>query len=197
MNRIRPKRRWGQNFLMDPNIARNIAAYALDTPLPRQVIEIGPGQGALTGHLLSQGDPFCGIEVDPQLAGLLRERYRDAGHVRVIVNDVLDEDFSRLAAEMPDHHMTVVGNIPYNITTPILFRLFDYADNIYQAVLMMQKEVGERLCAQPSTKAYGLLAINTQLFADGSPRIVLLYVTLTSQLTRVLSLDSVIFGEHF
>ena len=164
MSGIRPKRRWGQNFLNDANISRKIVAAALDAPAPRLVIEIGPGQGALTGMLLASGDPYLGIEVDPQLADLLTVRFAGEPQFNLLQEDVLNVDLTRAAN--PQKSTVLAGNIPYNITTPILFHLFDAADHIFHAVLMMQKEVGDRLVAQPNSKAYGLLAINSQLFAD-------------------------------
>lgn len=163
MVRTGPKKKWGQNFLSDPNIARKIVAAAGEISGP--VIEIGPGQGALTGLLLASGQPYTGIEIDPALTAQLRERYGHLPNFRLIEGDFLTLDLAALAGAYPGPPV-VVGNIPYNITSPILFRLFDYADLLDQAVLMMQKEVAERLHAPVGTKAYGLLAINAQLFAE-------------------------------
>lgn len=163
MARTGPKKKWGQNFLSDPNIARKIVAAAGEISGP--VIEIGPGQGALTGLLLAAEQPYVGVEIDPALAESLRERYGHLPHFRLIEGDFLDLDLAALAGEHPLAPV-VMGNIPYNITSPILFRLFDHADLLDRAVLMMQKEVAERLRAPVGTKAYGLLAINAQLFAE-------------------------------
>jgi 16S rRNA (adenine1518-N6/adenine1519-N6)-dimethyltransferase len=163
MSKTCPRRRWGQNFLTDANISRKIVSAALDAPKPRRIIEIGPGQGALTGLLLAQGEPYLGIEIDPQLADLLSVRFAGEPHFNLLQEDVLKVDFGRLAD--PDAYNLVVGNIPYNITSPILFQLLDASEKFYHAVLMMQKEVGERLIAAPNTKAYGLLAIHTQICA--------------------------------
>lgn len=163
MASIGPKKKWGQNFLSDPNIARKIVAAAGEFSGP--VFEIGPGQGALTGLLLAAGQPYAGIEIDPALAAQLRERYGHLPNFRLIEADFLGLNLAALAGEYAAPPV-VVGNIPYNITSPILFRLFDHADLFDRAVLMMQKEVAERLRAPVGTKAYGLLAINAQLFAE-------------------------------
>ncbi len=167
-----PKKRWGQNFLTDPNIARKIVSAALETPAPRLFIEIGPGRGALTEHLLAGEERYVGIEIDPQLAKYLRERFAQHPNLQLISGDVLHVDFAALARQAPGAAAVVVGNIPYNITSPILFKLFEQAEHLSSAVLMMQKEVGERLIAPPGTKAYGLLAIHTGLFCTVEKRFV-------------------------
>ncbi len=166
MRAIRPKRRWGQNFLIDKNIARKIAAAALASPPPRLMIEIGPGAGALTDLLLKENDPYIGIEVDPQLSRRLLEKFSETVNFSLVQQDFLKTELPPLLQKHPGANPVIVGNIPYNITTPILFKLFEHADELDSAILMMQKEVGERLIAAPSTKQYGLLAINSQLFAE-------------------------------
>ncbi len=166
MHTIRPRRRWGQNFLIDKNIARKIAAAAFTSPPPRLIIEIGPGTGALTDLLLKETDPYIGVEVDPKLSQQLLEKFSEKSNFSLIQQDFLKTELSPLLQNHPGLNPVIVGNIPYNITTPILFKLFDHADELDGAILMMQKEVGERLIAVPSTKQYGLLAINSQLFAE-------------------------------
>lgn len=165
MKHPRARKKWGQNFLADKNIARKIVA-AVNAPEPRLIIEIGPGRGVLTDLLYELADHYCGIEIDPLLAAPLQERFAGSDKSQIIQQDFMKLDLSALLGQFPGLTAAVVGNIPYNITSPILFRLFDHADQLHQAVLMMQKEVGERLTAQPGSKSYGLLAINAQLFAE-------------------------------
>lgn len=161
----RPKKKWGQNFLKDKNIARKIVA-ASGATANGLVIEIGPGPGALTDLLLDTGAHYLGVEIDSQLAEGLRERFSDNPRFSLLEADFLETDLSAIIQQHPGKNPLVAGNIPYNITSPILFMLFDHADELQSAVLMMQKEVGERLRARPGSKEYGLLAINGQLFAD-------------------------------
>ncbi len=165
MNPIHPKKRLGQHFLSDRNIARKIVAAA-QSEAPRLIIEIGPGKGVLTDLLVTSGEPYVGVEIDSRLARWLRERFGKLAHFHLLEQDFLTLDLRELIARFPDHLPVVVGNIPYNITSPILFKLFEDADRLHLAVLMVQKEVGERMIARPSTKAYGLLAIYSQLFAE-------------------------------
>jgi len=152
--------------LIDKNIARKIAEAALASPMPRLMIEIGPGTGALTDLLLKENDPYIGVEVDPQLSQQLLEKFSETVNFSLVQQDFLKTELPPLLQKHPGSNPVIVGNIPYNITTPILFKLFDHADELNGAILMMQKEVGERLIAVPSTKQYGLLAINSQLFAE-------------------------------
>lgn len=160
-----PKKRWGQNFLKDKNIARKIV-HAVEINAEDLIIEIGPGRGVLTDLLLESGAPYIGIEIDPQLAQELRERFSPHPNFALSEQDFLEADLSRVIQRCPGKNALVIGNIPYNITSPILFKLFEHADELRAAVLMVQKEVGERLKASPATKEYGLLAINGQLFAE-------------------------------
>lgn len=153
---MRPKKRLGQHFLRDGNVIRKIVAQVQPPPGAR-VVEIGPGVGALTGLLLERFPDLIAIEVDERAVAELRGAYPtlDIRHV-----DVLDFDWRSL--EQPLH---VVGNLPYNITTPILFSLIDEAPTLMDALLMMQLEVAMRLVAKPRTKDYGILAVATQLAA--------------------------------
>lgn len=160
-----PKKKWGQNFLQDKNIARKIVA-ALQAAPGTPVIEIGPGAGALTEFLLQTGAPYCGVEIDSRLAEGLRQRFSGCPNFTLVEADFLEWDLAAALRERPQTPGRVVGNIPYNITSPILFKLFDHADDLETAVLMVQKEVAERLIAPPAGKEYGLLAVNGQLFAE-------------------------------
>jgi 16S rRNA (adenine1518-N6/adenine1519-N6)-dimethyltransferase len=130
------------------------------------VVEIGPGTGALTEYLVDRYEDFTAVEIDHRAVAELRQRYR---RIRVLEMDILDFDYGMLSSADDDGPVPiwVIGNLPYNITSQILFGLFE-APAIRQAVLTMQKEVAERLVAQPRTKAYGILSVVTQLLARPS-----------------------------
>lgn len=155
---VRPKKSLGQHFLRDPNTIRKIAA-AVGAPAGAPVVEIGPGTGALTEELLRLYPDLTAVEVDERAVAHLREALPglDVRH-----QDVLDADWAALAGEKGDR-LWIVGNLPYYITSPILFSLLDARAHLRRAVVMMQKEVAERLVAVPRTKAYGILSVQTQL----------------------------------
>jgi 16S rRNA (adenine1518-N6/adenine1519-N6)-dimethyltransferase len=155
---ITPKKSLGQNFLRDPNTARKIA-HALAAPPAAPVVEIGPGTGSMTGFLLERHPDLTAIELDDRAVAVLQEKF-PALDVRR--QDVLSVDWAALARERGGP-LWVAGNLPYYITSPILFSLLDARDHLRQAVLMMQLEVAERLVAVPRTKAYGILSVQTQL----------------------------------
>lgn len=157
---LSPKKHLGQNFLSDPNTARKIAAAVRAGP-GEPVVEIGPGTGALTEPLLDRFPDLVALEVDPRAVAYLRAQL-PALDVREA--DVLEADWAALAEELggPLH---VAGNLPYYITSPILFGLLEAAPHVREAVVMMQLEVAQRLVAVPRTKAYGILAVQVQLRA--------------------------------
>ncbi len=156
--RIKPKKSLGQNFLVDPNIARKIAG-SLRVPEGGHVVEIGPGLGALTGELVGRFSPLTAIEVDARAVAHLKEAYPD---LDVRQQDVLTVDWEALAEEK-GKPLYVIGNLPYYLTSQILFSLLDARQVMAEAVMMMQLEVGQRLIAVPGTKAYGILSVSTQL----------------------------------
>lgn len=170
---VRPKKRLGQHFLTDPNTIRRIAA-AIEAPPGAPVVEIGPGEGALTQVLLAQYPQLVALEVDPDAIAHLHSRFPS---LDVREGDVLDMDWSELAAELkarqlegtPDpsipRSLHVIGNLPYYITSPILFALLAARQHIARAVVMIQREVADRIVAEPSTKAYGTLSVQLQLLA--------------------------------
>ena len=157
---ILPRRSLGQHFLRDPNVARKIVA-ALQAPEGAHVVEIGPGEGALTGFLQDRFTTFTAVEIDRRAAAFLRDA-RPGIDVRQM--DVLDVDWRALAREKAAP-VCVVGNLPYNITSPILFNLLDARDVVQEIVVTMQREVAERLVAVPRTKAYGILSVLCQALA--------------------------------
>ncbi|HSM03742.1 MAG TPA: 16S rRNA (adenine(1518)-N(6)/adenine(1519)-N(6))-dimethyltransferase RsmA [Longimicrobiales bacterium] len=158
----RAKRSLGQNFLVDPNLQRKIVDAVQAGP-DDEVVEIGPGQGALTTHLVDRVRRLSLVELDDDLAADLAERYAERPDVRVIHGDVLATD---LRASVGDWSAArVVGNIPYNITTPILFHLLG-RPRPRDIVLMVQREVADRIVAAPGTGGYGALAVGVQSVAD-------------------------------
>ncbi|MDX1531117.1 MAG: 16S rRNA (adenine(1518)-N(6)/adenine(1519)-N(6))-dimethyltransferase RsmA [Rhodothermales bacterium] len=157
---VRPKKRLGQHFLRDPNTIRKIAD-AVEAPPGGPVVEIGPGTGALTEVLLEHYPDLTAVEVDERAVAHLREHLPG---LDVRQQDVLEADWGALAAEK-GAPLWVVGNLPYYITSPILFSLLDARAHLRRAVLMMQKEVAERLVAAPGSKTYGILSVQTQLLS--------------------------------
>lgn len=156
---LRPKKAWGQHFLLHPHQARRIVA-ALELGGADLVVEIGAGLGALTGFLAQEAGKVLALERDPALAQFLREELFSGplGVVQVLAQDVLACDFLKLSRE-EGRALLVVGNLPYQITSPLLFKLIQEKAAVRRAVLMVQQEVGERLLAPPGTKDYGVLSV--------------------------------------
>ena len=152
-----PRKRFGQHFLSDQGIIDGIVQAI--APLPGQpMVEIGPGLAALTQPLVERLGRLTVIELDRDLAARLRKQEG----LTVIESDVLQVDFTALAASMATHSLRVVGNLPYNISTPILFHLLDHASVIHDQHFMLQKEVIDRMVATPATAAYGRLSVMLQ-----------------------------------
>lgn len=150
----RPNKRLGQHFLHDPGvIARIVAALA---PRPGEhVVEIGPGRGALTRPLAATGARLTLVELDRHLAAALAADPALAG-VEVTRANALEVDYAALAADGP---IRIVGNLPYNISSPLLFRFLEAAPHIRDLTLMVQREVAERMAARPGTRTYGRLTV--------------------------------------
>jgi len=157
--RIRPK--LGQNFLVDIQAAHRIVA-ALGEIADRTVVEIGPGKGAITQALSAQAGHVVAVELDRELASDLRER-SDPAHITVVEDDVLQFDFAGEAAKAGER-LRVAGNLPYAITSPILLKLAASHAALDLAVLMVQREVAERVTAAPGTRDYGLLSATMQMY---------------------------------
>ncbi|MEX2524162.1 MAG: 16S rRNA (adenine(1518)-N(6)/adenine(1519)-N(6))-dimethyltransferase RsmA [Gammaproteobacteria bacterium] len=157
----RPRKRFGQHFLHDPHIIRRIIE-ALEPQPENRIIEIGPGRGALTGPLLETVEALEVIEIDRDLARMLEEDYRDTGKLTVHCLDVLGFDFCSGDARA----IRLVGNLPYNISTPLLFHLLDNLSCIEIMIIMLQKEVADRICAGPGNKEYGRLSVNVQAVCE-------------------------------
>lgn len=163
MERILPKKSLGQHFLTDRNIAEKIVRQFGAKP-EEVVVEIGPGEGALTGLLVEHGCRLIAIELDPRAAERTRKQYH--GKVEVMEQDFLTIDLPQIAAQQGVERLRVIGNIPYYITSPILFHLIEARAAVSDATLMMQLEVAERLVATPRTKEYGILAVALQTHAE-------------------------------
>ncbi|HET7729363.1 MAG TPA: 16S rRNA (adenine(1518)-N(6)/adenine(1519)-N(6))-dimethyltransferase RsmA [Usitatibacter sp.] len=150
----RPRKRFGQHFLTDRHYLRRIVE-AIDARPGDSMVEIGPGTGLLTAELAPKLDSLHVVEIDRDLAAALRERF--AGGVVVHEGDALEFDFASLPAPL-----RVVGNLPYNVSTPILFRVASVADRVADCTFLLQKEVVERMVAAPGTEAYGRLSVMLQ-----------------------------------
>lgn len=159
---IAVKKKFGQNFLTDRNICRKIVQSA-EIEKNDRVLEIGPGFGALTSAILEASPKsFTAVEKDRTLAAFIRKEFSS---VKVIEGDFLTIDIPDLSAE---GQLKIMGNIPYSITSPILFKLLDNRKHIVSETLMMQHEVAQRLAAKPNTKEYGILAVQLQTFCEVS-----------------------------
>jgi len=156
-----PYKKFGQNFLTQPDIAKNIV-QSLDIKISDTVLEIGPGPGALCELIIKQNpEHYYAVEIDKRLVQHLNEKF--AGQIDVKEEDFLQWDISSVFTK--DSKIKVIGNIPYNITSPILFKLADHFQNIESAVLMLQKEVARRIVSEPNSKEYGILSVLLQTFA--------------------------------
>jgi 16S rRNA (adenine1518-N6/adenine1519-N6)-dimethyltransferase len=156
----------GQHFLRDDQVARRIVE--LVAPTPRDlVVEIGPGRGALTGHLAGRAGRLLGLEVDAGLAAALRARF-EAPHVEIVEADARRFDFGLLRDGCPDAggRVLVVGNLPYSVGKPILMALVEAGRAVDEMALMLQKEVAERVAAAPGRKVYGALSVLTQVACE-------------------------------
>ncbi|ERF78838.1 16S rRNA (adenine(1518)-N(6)/adenine(1519)-N(6))-dimethyltransferase RsmA [Gallibacterium anatis] len=161
------RKRFGQNFLHDDQIIQSIVA-AINPQANDFLIEIGPGLGALTEPVAEQIEHLTVIELDRDLAERLRHHPFLHQKLTVIEQDVMRFDFQQLARQA-DKPLRIFGNLPYNISTPLMFHLFQYHDVIQDMHFMLQKEVVNRLCAGPNSKAYGRLTIMAQYFCQVIP----------------------------
>lgn len=160
------RRRLGQHFLFDPSILRRIIDVAGIGPYDT-VVEIGPGHGRLTRMLSDVAFRVIAIELDTSLYTRLKEEFKDIYNVEIIHRDALRFPYQDLQG------FKVVGNIPYYITTPIIFKLLDYRDNLISMTLTVQKEVAERIVAVPGTKKYGILSVIIQYYGEPSLKFII------------------------
>lgn len=163
---LHPRKRLGQHFLADGNILERIARLAVTSPDDR-VIEIGAGLGGLTLRLAALAERVTAIEVDSAMQPALRQTLGGRTNVETVFEDFLNLDMPHfLDAAFGESRGVVAGNIPYNITSPILERLFEHMDRIRRIVLLVQREVAERLAARPGTRAWGNLSVFAQYHAS-------------------------------
>ena len=177
-----PRKRFGQHFLHDPGILARIVAAIAPKPDDR-LVEIGPGEGALTLPLLRAAGKLTAIELDRDLITPLQSKAHGIGDLTIISADVLTVDFSALAQGAPIRVgpsrpsvasgalalLRIVGNLPYNISTPILFHCLEHAAAIRDMYFMLQKEVVDRMAAPPGSKTYGRLSVMLQLRCTVEP----------------------------
>ncbi len=164
----RARKRFGQNFLHDEHVIRQIGA-ATGITAQDHAVEIGPGRGALTEALLETGAKVTVIELDRDLPPILRARFFkvDPSRFHIIEADALKFDFAALGS--PEAPLKLVGNLPYNISTPLIFQLLNYRHVVKDMHFMLQKEVVDRMCAEPGNSDYGRLSVMVQYFCETQP----------------------------
>jgi 16S rRNA (adenine1518-N6/adenine1519-N6)-dimethyltransferase len=160
-NKVKPLKKFGQNFLTDKNIIRNILAE-INPAKDDTIIEIGPGMGAITEGLYGTVQDFAVVEIDARAVDFLREKYPA---LKIIQNDVLKFEFSEFYSNR-GHKLRIVGNIPYNITSHIILKLLENQAIISDVVLMVQKEAAERILAKQGDKDFGVLNLLLKTFTD-------------------------------
>lgn len=155
----RPRKSWGQHFLIDYNIQRKIVDAA-EIRSGERVVEIGPGRGILTKGLLDRGAEVTAIEIDPQMIDFIKAEIADP-RLHLITGDALRYRYEDIPAPYK-----IVANLPYNISTPLLFRFLQERRRVERMVLMLQKEVAERLAAGIGSKSYGAISVILQFYAE-------------------------------
>ncbi|MFQ5649053.1 MAG: 16S rRNA (adenine(1518)-N(6)/adenine(1519)-N(6))-dimethyltransferase RsmA [bacterium] len=160
---FRPRQSLGQNFLMDENVARKIIRTL--TPNPEDVIvEIGPGFGVLTAHVLPVARRVVAVEIDRRLVQQLQTRFAGFDNLELVTGDFLKVELEPY--RQGSARLRVLGNIPYHITSPVIFKVFEARQHVQDMLLMIQREVAERIVARPRCKAYGILSVFSQLYAE-------------------------------
>jgi 16S rRNA (adenine1518-N6/adenine1519-N6)-dimethyltransferase len=152
----------GQHFLVDPNIADKIVR-SLELCQTDYVLEIGPGQGSLTRFIIPKVAKLIAVELDKQLASLLHSKYGGTANFELINTDFLSLEIDSLMDK--GRRLRIVGNIPYNISSPVIFKVLDSRYLLRDMTLMLQREVAQRLVAKPGTKDYGILSVMNQVYA--------------------------------
>lgn len=190
---MKARKRFGQNFLHDPQLISRIISV-ISPEKGQTIVEIGPGRGAITMPLVDSGCDLTVIEIDRDLSAQLRNLYPN---IELIEADVLKFDFSQLGSDI-----RVVGNLPYNISTPLMFKLYGHLKQIRDMYFMLQLEVVRRLVAKPNTENYGRLSVMSQYYCDATlqftvppeaftpqPRVTSAIVRLQPKLSRTLAKD--------
>jgi 16S rRNA (adenine1518-N6/adenine1519-N6)-dimethyltransferase len=161
-SRIFPRKRFSQNFLVNLKAAKRIVDY-LELKSDEKVLEIGPGKGVLTQFLIDRAKKVYGVELDRNLCKYLEEKFKDNENLEVINQDILKFNLKKITKK---DRLKVIGNIPYQITTPIFEYLIQNREFIDFAILTVQKEVAKRICAKPGTPDWSPLSIGIQLFSN-------------------------------
>jgi 16S rRNA (adenine1518-N6/adenine1519-N6)-dimethyltransferase len=161
MQFIKPLKQFGQNYLADPNILRKIVEE-VDPQEEDNIIEIGPGLGALTGILLNKVSSITAVEIDTRVGEILRQKFKG---IDLITEDFLKTDL-RAIYSRTNTKLRITGNIPYNLTSPILFRMIENNQIIKDCILMMQLEVAQRIISEKGTKNYGILSVLLNYFCE-------------------------------
>ena len=161
MQRVKPLKRFGQNYLQDQNILNKIVRE-IDPKPEDEIVEIGPGQGALTAKLFEKITSLTAVEIDKRVADDLQIKFPG---LKLVTDDFVNLDLNELKMKK-DKKLRIVGNIPYNLTSPILFHLIKFNDIVQDSVLMVQHEVAKRMSSSKGTKDYGILSVILKYFAD-------------------------------
>lgn len=161
-NSIFAKKSFGQNFLIDDGVLEGIVESA-NVTAEDTVIEIGPGFGNLTCYILEKSARVIAFEIDNDMIDILNDRFSNNSNLEIVNKDILKVD---LEEYIKDKRVKIIANLPYYITTPIIFKLLEYRKNIQSITIMIQKEVAKRIASAPRSKDYGVLTINTNYLAD-------------------------------
>lgn len=158
---IRAKKHLGQHFLNDEQIAKAIVDALLEKDSQRAIIEVGPGTGVLTQHLIVNQKNFVALDLDEESVAFLKEKYPDQKN-KIVFADFLEADLYRLSGSK----FNVIGNFPYNISSQIMFKILEHKNDVSIVVGMFQKEVAMRLAEKPGSKVYGILSVLLQAYYD-------------------------------
>ena len=160
------QKKYGQNFIGDPALLERIATVCDWQPGDR-ALEIGPGAGTLTWAIAREAEEVLAVEIDRRLAPLLEETLADCANVHLVFTDALKADLDALMRDTLgwDGRYKLIANLPYYITTPLIMHVLEDSEKVSELVIMVQKEVGERLCAAPGSKAYGAVTVMVQYAA--------------------------------
>ena len=160
MNFLKPKRKFGQNFLTDDNIAKDIVSFLSD-PKTKTIIEIGPGKGILTKYLLKiSHKEIKFVEIDEECVSYLKNKYPN------IEKHLINDDFLNINLNSFKQPLSIIGNFPYNISSQILFKIYENKNIVNEMIGMFQLEVAERICSNYGTKKYGILSVLIQAFFE-------------------------------
>ncbi len=162
---LRAKKSFGQNFLVDASVTGRMASTLRDDGV---VIEVGPGIGSLTEELAKRAKHVRSYEIDERLIPVLEDTLKDYDNVEIVLQDILETDINKELQPLVDKykHIEFAANLPYYITTPVLFKLFESSIPFEKIVVMIQKEVADRFSAKPGTKEYGALSVESQYLYD-------------------------------